>query len=110
MTLRIGTVCVFAFTCGAAILSATGADSVGRRLQLLPTAVELSSPESRQTIIAQWQNGDQLEAQVATPVLQSSDESIARVEDGQVLPIANGKTTIRATADGQLATAEITVT
>src|SRR5262245_30369705 len=81
-----------------------------RQLRLLPPTIELSSIESRQTLIAQWQTGDQLDGQALKSLqLESSDETIVRIDDGQAIPVANGKATIRATAGEQTATAEVTV-
>src|SRR4030095_6610403 len=77
----------------AGALACTGsicnADSANRQIRILPSTIQLSSPESRQTLIAQGQSGDQLQQQAQKVVLQSSDENIVRIEDGQALPVAN---------------------
>ena len=49
-----------------------------------------------------WQAGDKLK-------LVSSDERVAKIENGVIAPVANGKATITATVDGRTATAEVTV-
>src|SRR5262245_39364909 len=90
--------------------AAAGADGPRQHLTLLPASIELSSPESRQTIVAQWQNADQFQEQAKNVVLQSSDESVVRTEEGQAVPVASGKAQITATIDGQTATADVTVT
>lgn len=41
----------------------------------------------------------------ATPIFQSSDESVATVEDGVVTAVAKGTATIKATVEGSNATA-----
>lgn len=46
----------------------------------------------------------------ATPIFQSSDESVATVEDGVVTAVAKGTATINATVEGSNATAQCTVT
>ncbi len=46
----------------------------------------------------------------ATPIFQSSDESVATVEDGVVTAVAKGTATIKATVEGSNATAQCTVT
>jgi hypothetical protein len=67
------------------------------RLVSLPTEIQLSSPEARQTLIVQWQNDSGfLEQQVGDVAFTSSDEKVARVEDGIVVPVANGSAEITA--------------
>src|SRR6478735_1673174 len=80
------------------------------RLLLLPQTIQLSGKESPQTIVAQWQNGDQLESQAVKGLaLKSSDERIVKIKDGQAVPIGNGKAEITASVEGKTATAEVTV-
>jgi hypothetical protein len=94
----------------AALQIACPDEARDQMLQLLPPAIELSSPESRQTIVAQWQSGEQFEGQAAKGVvLESSDESIVRIEERQAVPVSNGKARITATIDGKIATADVTV-
>jgi uncharacterized protein DUF1549/uncharacterized protein DUF1553 len=89
---------------------AGAADVVKRHIHVLPDNIDLTSSEARQTIIAQWQNGDQFAQQASKGVgFQSSDEKIVRIEDGQAIPVANGKATLTANIDGQTAIAEVTV-
>jgi len=90
--------------------SAFAENAVGRRPVLLPSNIELSSSESRQTLVAQWQTSDAFDAQAKNATFESSDEKIVRVEDGQAIPVGNGKATITALVDGHKATADITVT
>jgi len=79
-------------------------------LSILPESIMLSSPEARHTLIAQWQSGDQFQQQATQGVVfKSSDESIVRMEDGQAVPVANGKAVITASIDGQTAKVEVTV-
>ncbi|WP_425615310.1 DUF1549 domain-containing protein [Anatilimnocola sp. NA78] len=80
------------------------------KLVLLPATISLSSPEARQTLIAQQQSGEQILAQVREGLkLTSSDEKVVRIEEGVAIPVANGKATIIAEAGGQTSTAEVTV-
>jgi hypothetical protein len=80
------------------------------QLLLLPQTIQLSGKESPQTIVAQWQNGDQLESQAVKGLaLKSSDERIVKIKDGQAVPIGNGKAEITASVEGKTATAEVTV-
>ncbi len=58
----------------------------------------------------QWKSGEDFHRQAARGLdLQSSDESVVRIEDGVALPVANGKATITAIAEGETASAEVTV-
>src|SRR5688500_14784264 len=62
---------------------------------LLPPEIALSSPEARQTLIVQRQNGSQFQGQVTEGIeFTSSDEKVVRVEGGQAIPVGNGKATI----------------
>ena len=83
----------------------------GNKLSILPPSIVLASAEARQTIIGQWRTADdQFLAQAGDNMkFQSSDESCVRIEGNQAIPVANGKATITAEADGQRATAEVTV-
>src|SRR5262249_50848863 len=91
-------------------LVARADEVVGRRLHLLPPTIELSSPESRQTVVAQWQISEQFEGEAAKGVtLESSDESVVKIEEGQAVPAGNGKAKIVANVDGKTALADVTV-
>ncbi len=82
-----------------------------RELMLLPSTIQLSSKESRQTIVAQWRSGEQFEGQAAKGLaLESSDEGVVKIEDGHAVPVANGKAKIRASVEGKIATADVVVT
>lgn len=105
---------ISAFLIGCNVVAVTllvvADDSVDRHIRLLPSTISLSSPESRQNIIAQWQSGDQFEQQASKGLeLATSDETIVRIEDGKAVPVANGKATITASVNGKTATAEVTV-
>src|SRR5262245_16528942 len=86
------------------------AGALAADLIVLPPSIELSSSESRQTIIVQRRQGEQFEGQAVKGVtLESSDEAIVRIEEGKAVPVGNGKAKITATVDGQTTTAEVTV-
>jgi len=77
---------------------------------ILPPGIDLISKESKQTLVVQWKSGEDFHRQAARGLdLQSSDESVVRIEDGVALPVANGKATITAIAEGETASAEVTV-
>src|SRR4051812_16924774 len=80
-------------------------------LALLPSSVQLSSREAQQTMVAQRTRAEQFEGQAVTEVeWVSSDQAVATIDDGVVLPVANGTARITAKFDGQTATADVTVT
>ncbi|MEX2176255.1 MAG: DUF1549 domain-containing protein, partial [Pirellulaceae bacterium] len=81
------------------------------QLVLLPPEIQLSSPEARQMLVAQWQQDDQFQQQANQDVqLASSDEKVVRIENGLAVPVANGSATITAKVGEQMATALATVT
>jgi len=91
-----------------AVGSACGADDA--TLCILPPSITLYSPANRQTIIVQWRTPDsRFQRQAEGVKWNSSDERVVRVENGQAIPVADGKATITATVDGQTATADVTV-
>lgn len=88
-----------------------GAMSWASDLQILPGRVELSSPEARQGVVAQWRRGEEFGEQAREGVeLESSDEAVVKVEHGVAIPVGNGKATITATCAGKSAAAEVVVT
>src|SRR5690242_14303667 len=79
-----------------------------RHIALLPVTLVLSSQEARQTLVVQWEIGGEFQHQATRGMmLTSSDENVVRLENGQAIPVANGKATIAATVDGQTATADV---
>src|SRR5262245_231296 len=102
--------------CGCALLALAAANrsslAADREVVLLPAGIALLSPESRQTVVAQWRAGDDFQQQV-TPQklhLQSSDDTIVKIQEGLAVPVANGSATITATIGGQSASANVVVT
>ena len=87
-------------------VSARAADS----LIVLPREVKLTGPESRQTLLVEMADG----ALVTEPVregvvLQTENEAVAKVVDGRVVPVGNGSTTIKVSANGQTAVTKVVV-
>ena len=82
-----------------------------RQPVLLPGNISLSSPEARQSLVVQWQAGDQFQEQVAGPELQyaSSDEKVVKIVDGIAVPFGNGQATITAKVGDEMATATVKV-
>src|SRR5690348_13203049 len=78
-------------------------------LRILPSSVSLATPQSRQTLVAQWARGDRFTAQAVDAKFTSSDEKVVRIEEGVALPISDGKATITATLGDAKAIVEVTV-
>ncbi len=79
-------------------------------LTLLPSEFVLSGSEARQRLLVQATAGTQIVGQVTSgATLESSDAKVAKIEDGSVVPVGNGKATITATVGNQTATATVTV-
>lgn len=92
------------------LLGAAVAGGEERSLQVLPAEIRLGTPEARQIVVVQWQAGGELAEEAREGVtLTSSDERVAKVEQGQVTPVDNGTATITARVGGQTATASVVV-
>ena len=79
-------------------------------LTLLPSEFVLSGSEARQRLLVQATAGTQVVGQVSAGVaMTSSDERVAKIEEGFVVPVGNGKATITAKVGDQSATATVTV-
>src|SRR5262245_51014634 len=94
----------FTFALAALLaLAAFSAVAADRHVVLLPTSIALSSPEARQTLVVQWQAGEQLQDQAADAKFSSSDEKVVKVEEGVAVPTGNGEATITAKVGEQTA-------
>src|SRR5262245_28550474 len=91
------------------LLGTPSAIAEDSQLALLPPAFPLHGIESRQTLVAQWQRGQQFQSQASDASYSTSDDQILRIENGIAIPVANGKATITATVGDKTATAEVTV-
>ncbi|HVJ79974.1 MAG TPA: DUF1549 domain-containing protein [Planctomycetia bacterium] len=93
------------------VLFALAADASGpETLQLLPQKILLSGAEARQRVTLERQLQGKFIGERKDAVVVSDDPAIVAVENGRSLkPVANGTTTIRATAGGIAATASVTV-
>ena len=79
-------------------------------LTLLPSEFVLSGPEARQRLLVQATVGTQVVGQVTEGVaMTSSDAKVAKIEEGFVVPVGNGRATITAKVGDQSATATVTV-
>lgn len=92
------------------VVSATANSLAAESLTLLPSEIVLTGPEARQRVLVQATTGSQIVGQVANgSTLESSDAKVAKIEDGFVIPVGNGKATITAKVGDQTATATVTV-
>src|SRR5688572_16112130 len=86
------------------LLLASSPLCLGDELQILPQSIALTNTQARQTLIAQWSQGEKFAGQATEARFTSSDEKIVRIEEGMALPVGNGKATITATAGEAKAT------
>jgi hypothetical protein len=84
----------------------------GRSIELLPNGARLDGPKSAQRFLVQGRDERSFTSDLSAKALfRIENPNIARVDaDGTVHPVANGTTAIVATAEGQVARAEIVVT
>ena len=84
----------------------------GDELRILPEVFHLDGRESAHRILLEGFDGDQATGPAEQNCkLTSDDETVARIENDRVIPVANGQTVIRATANGaDVGTANVTVT
>jgi len=78
-------------------------------LSILPPVVKLTGPEARQTLLVERFDGSLATEFVRAGRWSSSDEHIAIVVDGQVIPVGNGSATISVSVNGQTASANVVV-
>ncbi|HZN37004.1 MAG TPA: DUF1549 and DUF1553 domain-containing protein [Pirellulaceae bacterium] len=93
------------------VAGVTPALAADRRVVLLPSTIALSSREARQTLVVQWQAGEQFQEQ-ATPAdveFSTSNDKVVKVEEGVATAVGNGEATITARVGNQAATASVAV-
>ena len=79
-------------------------------LIVLPSEVKLTGPEARQTLLVEMADGPLVTGPVREGVtFQSENEAVAKVVDRRVVPIGNGSTTIKVSANGQSAATKVIV-
>jgi hypothetical protein len=82
-----------------------GADS----LVLLPRDVKLTGPEAGQLLLVETVEGGLITGPVHDVTFTSSNDKVAKVVDGRVIPVSNGTATITVSANGQTANSQVTV-
>lgn len=88
-----------------AAIDSYAADSI----VVLPREVKLTGPESRQGLLVEMTSGALVTGPAKDVAFKSTNELVAKVVDGQVVPVSNGSATITATSNGQSAAANVTV-
>ncbi|MEM1296783.1 MAG: hypothetical protein AAGH89_15565, partial [Verrucomicrobiota bacterium] len=83
----------------------------GQELAILPSSIHLTGPESSQRVLVALKIGEEEYSQALTDVsFRSSDPKIVTVENGVVIPKANGTSMITAqSTDGKTASTKVTV-
>jgi hypothetical protein len=98
-----------AFFTGAALAIGTavaGADSIA----IIPAKIVLGSPASRQQLVVERIANGQPAGEITNDLqFASSDPGIARVENGVLVPVRDGKTTVRVKAGRETAKADVIV-
>lgn len=98
---RLSIVCLLGFLASAA---------QGAGLKVLPEKVELTSPYARQFLVAQETRGSELGPQIHEGIAwSSSDEAIVQVDNGVLVPVADGEATITARWHDATATTRVIV-
>lgn len=82
----------------------------GESLAILPSQITLIGPKARQQLVLEKLRDGRSVGQVTQDVtISTGNPQVVKVEDGHVVPVADGKATITAKAGDQTATAEVTV-
>jgi hypothetical protein len=76
---------------------------------VLPSEVKLTGAEARQALLPAITNGSIVTEALPNVSWTSSNERIAKIVDGRVVPVGNGLTTITASANEQTATVKVVV-
>jgi hypothetical protein len=80
-------------------------------LAIIPEKITLDSSAARQQLVVERLESKQSVGQITNAVqFSSSDTNVARVENGVVVPVRNGTTTIRARVGRDTAKADVVVT
>ncbi|MFQ5734709.1 MAG: DUF1549 domain-containing protein, partial [Planctomycetaceae bacterium] len=80
-------------------------------IAVLPAKFTLTGPRARQSLIVQRVRNREFTGQISRGVAYRSDNpKVVTIENGVAVPTGNGAANITITADGQTATAEVTVT
>lgn len=90
-------------------LIGAGALSAAETLVLIPNQIKLTGPASHHAILAEIVDGQQATQSIRNAAWSSSNESVAKVVDGRIIPVGNGTSTITVSAAGQTAKAQVIV-
>lgn len=78
-------------------------------LAVLPPVVKLTGPEARQTLLIERSDGLLATEFVRSGTWSSSDERIAKVVEGQVIPVGNGSAMVSVSINGETASTTVIV-
>ena len=99
----------FGVGCAIALAMAAVAPAA-ETISLLPGAFTLDGPAARQHVVVERQrDGQNVGAAVDGVTFVVGDPKVLKAEEGRAVPLANGKTTLTATVDGQSASIQVTV-
>ena len=92
------------------ILAVTGITPLHAEIAPFPSKIELFGPEARQSVVVQHVAAGRVGTQITEGLtFTTADPHIAKVEHGQVLPVANGQTTLTIQAGTETTTVPISV-
>ena len=83
--------------------------SLASEMIVLPQEIKLTGAEARQTLLAESVEGTLVTGPLPETTYVSSNEAVAKVINGQVVPVGNGTAVITAQAKGLSATSRVVV-
>jgi len=95
---------------GVCLTMLCGSFSLAADIAVFPARIQLTGPEARQTMLVQSQANGLIGRQIREGItLKSSDEAVAKIEQGTVVPTGNGQTVIEVSAAGQTKSVPVVV-
>ena len=97
--------------CGMIVILVGGASlPAAEKLTILPRVVKLIGAEARQTLLVAREDAGLVTEPIREgAVWTSADDKVAKILDGEVIPVGNGTTTVSVAVQGQVARLEVTV-
>jgi hypothetical protein len=93
-----------------AMCSSAMCSSAFAEVRLLPVTVKLTGPQAQHRMLVERIDDHQLTGPAQGEIRYSSDDSnVVRFEDGTLIPVSNGTTTVHVATDEGKASAKITV-
>lgn len=108
---RSGSIVAMLFAMGIAAGAASVVAADQESLAILPSSIVLRGPKARQAVVVERKQGEHFVGQISQQLsLESSDAKVVRVSNSVVIPVSDGKATIRARWRDMTASLEVTVT